>query len=423
MSTTSTQKRQVRLTKKTIEQIEPESKQVEYQDTKKPELRLRVYPTGRKVYVVLKRHKGKLHRVTLGNFPDLTPDAATREADNVLALIVSGVSPNDKRRASASQKVTLHEALETYLSKNRQIKDSTKANYRRMISTVLKKYLNEPLHKLDRDAVTAIHTSYSEQAPSVANSAMRVLRAVFNFANGEYRDENKQSLFPDNPTKELSRLKAWNKLQRRKTLIRKHQMPMWFSAVLDLPELYPTEQAPVVRDYFLTLLFTGLRRQEAARLTVEDVNTSARLIFIPDTKNSETHELPIGEYLAAVLARRKREAVNGWLFPNRTGKGHIDTFTKAQNAVIEASGVDFMPHDLRRTFTTIAEAQNLSRYTLKRLLNHKEGDDVTGGYIVLDTERLREPVEAIERQILKLAGIEPVADVVSLDAVRRKDGN
>ena len=43
-----------------------------------------------------------------------------------------------------------------------------------------------------------------------------------------------------------------------------------------------------------------------------------------------------------------------------------------------------------RVYITIAESlDNISAYTLKRLLNHKSSNDVTCGYIILDIERLR----------------------------------
>ncbi len=55
----------------------------------------------------------------------------------------------------------------------------------------------------------------------------------------------------------------------------------------------------------------------------------------------------------------------------------------------------FISHDLRRTFATIAESLDLSAYALKRLLNHKMGNDVTAGYIMRDAERLRKPMQQI----------------------------
>ena len=73
-----------------------------------------------------------------------------------------------------------------------------------------------------------------------------------------------------------------------------------------------------------------------------------------------------------------------------------------------------MAHDLRRTSATIAESLDIPAYALKRLMNHKTQGDVTGGYLVITTERLRIPMERIEDFVLKAAGVMPSADIVAL---------
>ncbi|USO04386.1 MAG: hypothetical protein H6853_03700 [Rhodospirillales bacterium] len=67
---------------------------------------------------------------------------------------------------------------------------------------------------------------------------------------------------------------------------------------------------------------------------------------------------------------------------------------------MKQSGISFTCHDLRRTFITIAESLEISAYALKRLINHRV-TDVTGGYIIVDVERLRNPVQKIEAFILE----------------------
>ena len=64
------------------------------------------------------------------------------------------------------------------------------------------------------------------------------------------------------------------------------------------------------------------------------------------------------------------------------------------------------PHDRPRPFAPFAKRLDIPAYALKRLLNHKMSADVTAGYIVPDVERLREPMEKIERFILKAAGVQ-----------------
>jgi hypothetical protein len=60
-------------------------------------------------------------------------------------------------------------------------------------------------------------------------------------------------------------------------------------------------------------------------------------------------------------------------------------------------------HDLRRTFAILAESLDLSPFALKALLNHSQpDDDVTGGYIKIRTERLRDPMQKITDALLQI---------------------
>ena len=52
----------------------------------------------------------------------------------------------------------------------------------------------------------------------------------------------------------------------------------------------------------------------------------------------------------------------------------------------------------------MVEGLDISSYTPKRLLNHKDKRDVTAGYIVLNVERLREPMQRIADHILLIHG-------------------
>jgi integrase len=80
---------------------------------------------------------------------------------------------------------------------------------------------------------------------------------------------------------------------------------------------------------------------------------------------------------------------------------------KSKAKVIESTGISFSLHDLRRTFTTIAESLDIPAYGLKRLLNHSDGSDVTAGYIVANVERLREPMQKIADYLLRAMEVEP----------------
>ncbi|VTL97867.1 Uncharacterised protein [Pseudomonas aeruginosa] len=57
----------------------------------------------------------------------------------------------------------------------------------------------------------------------------------------------------------------------------------------------------------------------------------------------------------------------------------------------------FTVHGLRNTFITVAESLDVSPYAIKMLVNHSLPDkgDVTGGYMSIELERLRGPMQEI----------------------------
>ena len=102
------------------------------------------------------------------------------------------------------------------------------------------------------------------------------------------------------------------------------------------------------------------------------------------------------------------------MFPGAGGRGHIEEPKRQLQVVVTNSGISFTTHDLRRTFLTVADALDLSPYTIKRLANHSIRGDVTAGYIISDTERLRTAMERIEQFLLSALEVDPGAKVIPL---------
>ena len=228
---------------------------------------------------------------------------------------------------------------------------------------------------------------------------MRLLRALFNFAAGQYEDAQGHSLITDNPVKRLSLTRAWYRIKRRETYLKPHELAPWHQAVMQLDNM-------TLQDYLLLLMFTGLRRNEAAQLTWQHVDFQAKTLTIPDPKNHQTHTLPLSNFLYALLEKRYEQRVNDYVFPGTGKHGHLIEPRKQIAKVVNVSKVPFTPHDLRRTFTTVAESLDISGYAIKRLINHKMNQDVTSGYIVNDIERLRKPMQQITDYLLQQMAVE-----------------
>lgn len=403
-----------KLTKSLVEGLPfPESGQAFYRDAELKGFGLRVGANS-KVYIAEGKIDGKTVRITIGHHGIFTAEQARSEARNILGMIARGINPNDEEKARKARAVTLSQAFDEYLKARSNLKPLTIRDYRRILTTYLADWQNKPLIEISKDKVERRHRELGEKSPAQANLTMRFLRALFNFAAGRYEDSAGHPIFPDNPTKRLSQTRSWYRVPRRQTVIKAHELSPWFQAVLNKSNTHLSDKRETIRDYLLLVILTGLRREEAASLKWEDVDMAARTLTVRDTKNHEDHTLPLSDYLFDLLHHRQAVAINGYVFGSDGEKGYINEPRKLMAQVTEESGVQFTIHDLRRTFITVAESLDIPAYALKRLLNHKMGQDVTAGYIIADVERLRGPMQRITDYMLKAGGVIPSAEVVSL---------
>lgn len=409
----------IKFTKPKLSSIEPpESGRTDYYDTEAKGLQLRVTAGGTKTFAVRKRIDTKMVRTTLGRFPDMAIDQARRQAAQKVAEMLDGVNPNDAKRVARARGVTLKECLDDYLSTRADLAESTIKGYQQSMGKHLEAWYTKPLKEISRDMVEQRHKRISEKHPVAANNVMRTLRALFNFANGKYEGAEGEVLFADNPVSRLSHNRQWTPEKRRQTIIKSGELAGWFMGVDTLRDDAhgdTNEPAYVVADYLEFILLTGLRRDDALKLRWDQVELDAAIMNpVIHKKKQEVISLPLSDYVMGILKRRYANRVNEYVFTGRYGKERMDDPKKQIAKVVERTGIKFSSHDLRRTFITVAGSLELSGYTVKRLCTHTISNDVTGGYIIFDAERLREPSQRIETMILKQAGKLPVTPVTRL---------
>ena len=378
-----------------------------YRDAQLKGFGIRVGTTS-KVYYAESKVNNRTIRVTIGRHGLFTCEQARLEARNILGMMARGVNPNDVDKAKKAKSVTLAEVYKAYLVARSSLKPTTIHDYDRCMKTYFLEWNNKPITEISKDLVENKHRKIGERSEAQANLAMRFMRALFNFALGQYEDTQGNSIISDNPVKRISQTRAWYRIQRRQTVIKTHDLTAWFKAVYALPNLSKGANRVAVRDYLLLLIFTGLRREEGLSLKWCDVDFKAKTLTIPDPKNRQAHTLPLSTFLLDLLQQRsdKNLEKNPFVFAGRGIKGYMDDPNKQMKLVIEHSGVAFTPHDLRRTFITVAESLDISAYALKRLANHKLANDVTAGYIIGDAERLRGPMQRITEYFLNYAKLE-----------------
>lgn len=376
---------------------------------------IRVTSGGSKAFFIEKLVKHKLRRITIGRYPALTVEQARKQAQKLLGQIATGIDPIAERKERKVRGVTLKETFDAYLTARKSLKPTTVLDYNRVMKQCFSDWQNKSLLDITKDMVAKRHRQMGERSPARANLSMRLLRALFNFASGEYEDAQGRSLILENPVKRLSHTRAWYRIDRKQTIIKPYELAAWYKAVKEVKDQRTTGKSSILRDYFLLLLFTGLRREEAIQLTWDRVDLKAKTLTIADTKNNQAHTLPLSDFLFDLFISRKADSSSSqFVFPGDGKTGYNVEPRKVMNKIIEQSGIAFTLHDLRRTFITIAESLDISAYALKRLLNHKMSHDVTAGYIIIDVERLRKPMQQITDHLLKLVGVKEIAEVIDL---------
>lgn len=379
-----------KLTKAFIESLPPHHKQTLYWDTELPGFGVCVGVKS-KTYIVQRDIKGRPTRCTIGKHGLYFPETARKKAQKILLDMADGINPNVEKAREKIRGITLIELYSQY-HKDRAIRraEGTFVNYQDFMDNQFGDWKNKPIIEISKDMVIERHQKITEDSgPYAANSSIQFLRALYNYAKIDNDDLR-------NPVDVMSQKKLWHESKRRTSIIRDNQLPEWYAAVMNL-------QNQTMKDALRFLLFTGLRRMEAFKLRWEYVDLESKTFKIPHTKNGLPLELPMSDFLYDLLNTRKKNAGdNPWVFPGNGKSGHLTEPKKALVQIKNDTGITFMAHDLRRTFITIAERLEISSYALKHLVNHKTKSDVTSGYIIMNTERLRIPMQKIADELQKL---------------------
>ena len=365
-----------------------------YRDSTITGFGVRVTSGGMKSFIVEKRIQGKVRRVTLGKYGDLSVEQARKEAMLFLGENATGKTPVATIKQQRDRKVTLLDAFEDYIQTRKDLKPSTIHDYRRSINGPFVHWQSKPLAEITKDMVQLRHSALGKRSKARANNAMRVLRAVFNHAITKYEDAQGNPIIANNPVDRLNHMQAWYKVERRKTWIKPGELPNWFAATQQLNN-------ETTRHYLYLLLFTGLRRSEASKLHWNDVDFNERTLTVRETKNHQLHVLPLSDFLYELLKKQKAIKASPYVFPSDSKRGYLIEPRSAVKRVSELSGITFTLYDLRRSFITMAESLDIPDYALKRLLNHKGPNEITTANIESSIDRIREPMQQITDFIIK----------------------
>jgi integrase/recombinase XerD len=169
------------------------------------------------------------------------------------------------------------------------------------------------------------------------------------------------------------------------------------------------EAAPnlIYRTLLLLLYATGLRRAEAARLKVSDIDSSLMLIHVHQGKGSRDRELPLTAKLLEALREYWRACKikpRVYLFPSRVEPGLQErpisdkTIWNACHEAALRAGLTkrIGPHTLRHSFATHLLEAGTDLRTIQLLLGHQRLKD-TAVYLHVSRRHLQAAINPLDQ--------------------------
>jgi len=390
-------KMQIKITKKSVEKLEfPDSGQTLVWDSDLKGFGVRL-TASRMSYFVQSRVNGNSKRITIGKHGIFTPDEARKIAKEKLMDMAKGINPNDAKKTKEALAITLKEVGSAYI-KDRDLKQNSIRDINIHINGIFKDWKDQPVSTISRGMVLKLFRKRTEESPSQANQAFRVLRALFNYAMATYRPGDKPIIL-ENPVKVISDAKIWNVIQpknRRIPLLEVGRAWNILERIKKNPALELSGRSIV--DAVSFCLLTGARWGEVQELTWDNVDLKAGIWHIEDPKNKVPVTLPLNSQAKTLLENRIRMDRNKFVFcSNKSRTGYIGPGRFVTDQIAKDLKISLSPHDLRRTFRSIAAELNIELWRTKLLMNHKISNDITiQAYTEKeDLEYLRPNIQAI----------------------------
>lgn len=247
----------LKLTKSIVDKLEPIAgkDQSFYRDETLKGFALRITASGVKSFILETRINGRVKRITLGKYGNITVEEARKQAKTLLGSVAKGDDPIAEKKTQKVNAMTLKQVLNDYFKARKDLKPRTLNDYHCVLHEVVPDWLDKPITKITREMIAKRHTQHgTTNSRARANNAMRVLRALFNFAMYEYQTGDGHPIITINPVKYLSHTRAWYRVDRKQTFIKPHQLSDWYKAVIILVETHNYRNALLWHDYFLFLI-------------------------------------------------------------------------------------------------------------------------------------------------------------------------
>lgn len=351
-----------KLTKRQIESLEPTEKDYFVWDTELSGLGIRVFPTGRKQFVLQYRFGKTSRRMSLGRFGAITPDQARGAALEALVKIRQDVDPQLERKQRRTA-VTVKELAERFDEEHIavRLKASTAKEYRRNLKLFILPAIGY-LRVLDvtRADIAKYHHEWRHR-PYQANRNLEIISKMFNLAE-------MWGLRPDgtNPRRHIKKYPE----KKRERYYSAGELRALGRVLNEMEE--ERIELPSAIAAIRLLLFTGCRLGEIMTLRWDFVDFDAKVLRLPDSKTG-AKLVHLGTAALSVLKRIDRLKDNDFVIVGRKPGAHLTDLQPFWQRLRGRAGLkDARIHDLRHTFASVAVSNGQSLPMIGKLLGHTQ---------------------------------------------------
>ena len=351
----------IRIARRSVEALAVESGDAVFWDRDLPGFGVRVYASGRKVYVVQMRGPaGGPRRVAVGRHGEVSPDKARREAAEIIDRIQRGEEPFPEPEAPEP---TVTDLAERYMTAHVEVncRPGTVETFGRVVRLYILPELGHlALTAVDRSHVAALHYKMRDK-PYQANQTVSVLAKMFKLAEAWGMTPPRR-----NPCRSVRHYKE----HRRERFLTPEEYRR-LGRVLREAEtdggFLPSGIAAI-----RLLLLTGCRKNEIVTLRWDDIDRTAGEIRISDSKTG-ARRVPLTPAVERVLAGIPRIEGNPWVIAGQNPGDHLKNLDQIWLRLRPRAGLDDVRiHDARHSFASRALAIGESLPTIGRLLGHRK---------------------------------------------------
>jgi integrase len=331
----------------------PEHGQLEVFDTGFPGLALRLAHGGSRSWTMVYRHGGKLKRITLGKYPQVSLKDARESWRKAREALEAGKDP--KPLIVVRSPDSFASVAKLWLERDQKGKRTTK-EAKRIIEVYCKPLHDQQLADISRRDVRDVIRAVEAKGVTMARRVHGRLQRLFAWAVEEDMLDTSPMLGLKKPGQEV----------KRDRVLTDDELRTLWNACDEVGWPF----GPAVK----LLVLTGCRREEIGGLLWSEVKGDTLELSASRRKGGEPHTVPLSSVAQAVMQELIETAPSPYVFTT-SGRTAISGWSNAKrqlDAIVKFQK-PFVVHDLRRTVATGLQRLGVPLQVTEAVLGHISG--------------------------------------------------